>query len=119
MKVELQPADGFGVLLPGEERWVEATFSPFSAVVHDSSVALRTSLGQKTTIRQVWGHQLNVVDCAFLFPPILRRSKLGGFPFILLSGLACELLCRSSPLGENAQNCHGLEEERGERAVDV
>ncbi|CAN0499973.1 unnamed protein product, partial [Scytosiphon promiscuus] len=50
-QVDIQPADGFGVLLPGEERWVEATFSPISSVSHDSTVLFRTSLGQSTTVR--------------------------------------------------------------------
>lgn len=50
-QVDVQPADGFGVLLPGEERWVDATFSPTSAVSHDSSMLFRTSLGQTTTVR--------------------------------------------------------------------
>lgn len=52
MKLDVQPADGFGVLLPGEERCVEVTFSPVSAVTHDSSTMnFRTSLGQSTVIR--------------------------------------------------------------------
>eukprot|EP00903_Cladosiphon_okamuranus_P020361 g18681.t1 len=50
-EVDVQPADGFGVLLPGEERWVEATFSPVSSVSHDSTMSFRTSLGQTTTVR--------------------------------------------------------------------
>ncbi|CAN0209764.1 unnamed protein product, partial [Ectocarpus sp. 8 AP-2014] len=49
-EVDLQPADGFGVLLPGEERWIEATFSPLSSVSHDSTVSFRTSLGQSTCL---------------------------------------------------------------------
>ncbi|CAM9380764.1 unnamed protein product, partial [Hapterophycus canaliculatus] len=51
VEVDIQPADGFGVLLPGEERWVEVTFSPISSVSHDSSMTFRTSLGQTTTVR--------------------------------------------------------------------
>lgn len=51
--MDLQPADGFGVLLPGEERRIEATFSPLSSVSQDSTVSFRTSLGQSTTVRQV------------------------------------------------------------------
>ena len=50
-QVDVQPADGFGVLLPGEERWVDAAFSPLSAVQHDSTMLFRTSLGQTTSIR--------------------------------------------------------------------
>ncbi|CBJ27963.1 conserved unknown protein [Ectocarpus siliculosus] len=50
-EVDLQPADGFGVLLPGEERWIEATFSPLSSVSHVSTVSFRTSLGQSTSVR--------------------------------------------------------------------
>ncbi|CAM9138808.1 unnamed protein product, partial [Pylaiella littoralis] len=50
-QVDIQPADGFGVLLPGEVRWMEVTFSPLSSVSHDSTMSFRTSLGQTTTIR--------------------------------------------------------------------
>lgn len=49
--MDVQPADGFGVLLPGEERWVEAKFSPSSSVSHDSIMSFRTSLGQTTAVR--------------------------------------------------------------------
>lgn len=51
IQVDVQPADGFGVLLPGEERWVEATFSPASSVSHNSTMSFRTSLGQTTPVR--------------------------------------------------------------------
>ncbi|CAM9575435.1 unnamed protein product, partial [Sphacelaria rigidula] len=50
-EVMIQPADGFGALLPGEQRWIQAVFSPTSAVAHNSTLTFRTSMGQTTSMR--------------------------------------------------------------------
>ncbi|CAM9151742.1 unnamed protein product, partial [Choristocarpus tenellus] len=47
----VQPNDGFGILLPFEERFMDITFSPASSIVHDSSLTFSTSLGQTSIIR--------------------------------------------------------------------
>ncbi|CAM9153063.1 unnamed protein product [Discosporangium mesarthrocarpum] len=50
-EVTVQPNDGFGILLPFEERWLDVKFSPVSAVLHDFVLNFRTSLAQSSSIR--------------------------------------------------------------------
>ena len=50
-EVEVQPNDGFGVLLPLEEKDVKVFFKPISAIYHDFNLTVQTTMNMKSNIR--------------------------------------------------------------------
>jgi hypothetical protein len=50
-EVEVQPNDGFGVLLPLEEKEVQVYFKPISAIYHDFDLNVITTMNMPTSIR--------------------------------------------------------------------
>lgn len=52
-EVEVQPNDGFGVLLPLEEKEIKVFFKPKSAIAHDILLTVQTTMNMKSCIRLI------------------------------------------------------------------
>ena len=50
-EVDVQPNDGFGVLLPHEEKEINVYFKPISAISHDLDLNIITTMNMPTSIR--------------------------------------------------------------------
>ena len=50
-ELDVQPFDGFGILLPHESKTVDVVFSPISAVESDLKLTIRTTMNLNYTLR--------------------------------------------------------------------